>query len=96
VSEPRPGRHKHESPVRRRQAAATRESILAGAELLHGFPVWTWSGLTVPAVAERAGVVTDWHLDLEQALRGVTWVIRMIEGAIRASTPPADAPGPST
>jgi AcrR family transcriptional regulator len=30
--------------------------LSAGAELLHGFPTWNWSGLTVRAVAERAGV----------------------------------------
>ena len=30
--------------------------MLAGAELLHGFPVWNWRALTVRAVAERAGV----------------------------------------
>ena len=30
--------------------------MLAGAELLHGFPIWNWRALTVRAVAERAGV----------------------------------------
>ena len=36
---------------------ATRERIIsAGAELLHGFPVWNWSALTVRRVAEQAGV----------------------------------------
>jgi len=30
--------------------------VLAGAELLHGFPIWNWRALTVRAVAERAGV----------------------------------------
>lgn len=29
---------------------------MAGADLLHGFPVWNWSALTVRAVAGRAGV----------------------------------------
>ena len=29
---------------------------MAGAELLHGYPVWNWRALTVRAVAERAGV----------------------------------------
>ena len=37
--------------------AETRERIVAaGAELLHGFPVWNWSALTVRAVAARAGI----------------------------------------
>ena len=39
------------------RAAETRERIItAGAELLHGFPVWNWRALTVRGVAERAGV----------------------------------------
>jgi AcrR family transcriptional regulator len=50
-------RRRYDSPVRRQRAAETRERIvLAGAELLHGFPVWNWRALTVRAVAERAGV----------------------------------------
>ena len=50
-------RRRYESPVRRQRAAETRERILtAGAELLHGFPVWNWRALTVRAVAARAGV----------------------------------------
>jgi len=57
--EPEPSgvRRRYDSPVRRQRAAETRERIvLAGAELLHGFPVWNWRALTVRAVAERAGV----------------------------------------
>ena len=50
-------RRKYDSPVRRRRAAETRERIItAGADLLHGFPVWNWRALTVGGVAERAGV----------------------------------------
>jgi AcrR family transcriptional regulator len=50
-------RRKYDSPVRRRQAAETRERILAaGSELVHGFPRWDWRELTVRAVAQRAGV----------------------------------------
>lgn len=30
--------------------------MAAGAELLHGYPIWNWGALTVRAVAERAGV----------------------------------------
>jgi AcrR family transcriptional regulator len=52
-----PARRRYDSPVRRERAAQTRERILAaGAELLHGFPIWNWGALTVPAVATRAGV----------------------------------------
>jgi AcrR family transcriptional regulator len=51
------GRRKYDSPVRRRRAAETRERIItAGADLLHGFPVWNWRALTVATVADRAGV----------------------------------------
>ena len=50
-------RRRYDSPVRRQRVAETRERILAaGAELLHGFPIWNWAALTVRAVAERAGV----------------------------------------
>ena len=50
-------RRRYDSPIRRQRAAETRERIvLAGAELLHGFPIWNWRALTVRAVAERAGV----------------------------------------
>jgi AcrR family transcriptional regulator len=57
VTDTAPARRRYDSPVRRQRAAETRESILtAGAELLHGFPTWNWSALTVRAVAERAGV----------------------------------------
>jgi AcrR family transcriptional regulator len=50
-------KRRYDSPVRRAQAAETRERIVAaGAELLHGFPVWNWRALTARSVAERAGV----------------------------------------
>jgi AcrR family transcriptional regulator len=50
-------RRRYESPLRRQRAAETRERIIsAGAELLHGFPVWNWRALTIPGVAERAKV----------------------------------------
>lgn len=57
MARPDPPRRRYESPVRRRQVAETRERLVtAGAELLHGFPVWNWQALTARAVAERAGV----------------------------------------
>jgi AcrR family transcriptional regulator len=43
--------------VRRQRVAETRARIVqAGAEILHGHPIWNWGALTVRAVAERAGV----------------------------------------
>jgi AcrR family transcriptional regulator len=57
LSRPAGPRRPYDSPLRRQRAAETRDRILAaGAELLHGFPVWNWRALTVRAVAERAGV----------------------------------------
>jgi len=57
MTETAPARRRYDSPVRLQRAAETRERILAaGAELLHGFPIWNWAALTVPAVATRAGV----------------------------------------
>jgi len=50
-------RRKYDSPLRRQRAAETRDRILAaGVAVLHGFPVWNWSALTVRGVARRAGV----------------------------------------
>ena len=50
-------RRRYDSPVRRQQAAATRDRIIsAGSELLHAVPSWDWGALTVRAVAQRAGL----------------------------------------
>ena len=57
MSSSKPERRRYHSPLRRERAAHTRERIVtAGAEILHGFPIWNWRALTVRAVAERAGV----------------------------------------
>jgi AcrR family transcriptional regulator len=56
-TDPKPRRRAYNSPLRREKAAETREQIVsAGADLLHGFPIWNWAALTVRAVADRAGV----------------------------------------
>jgi AcrR family transcriptional regulator len=50
-------RRPYDSTLRRQRAAETRERIIAaGSELLHGSSVRDWHGLTIRAVAERAGV----------------------------------------
>jgi AcrR family transcriptional regulator len=50
-------RRRYDSPVRREQAADTRERIIAaGARILHEHAVWNWDDLTVRSVAEKAGV----------------------------------------
>lgn len=41
----------------RQEAVRNRQRIVeCGAELMHGFPIWNWAALTVPAVAARAGL----------------------------------------
>ena len=50
-------RRPYNSPVRRQKVAETRDRIItAGADLMHGYPIWQWAALTVRAVAQRAGV----------------------------------------
>ena len=57
MSAPPRERRRYDSPLRRQRAAETRERIIAaGADLLHGFPIWNWGALTVRAVAARARV----------------------------------------
>jgi AcrR family transcriptional regulator len=57
MSEGKQKRRRYDSPLRQRRAAETRARIIkAGADLLHGFPVWKWEALTVRAVARRAQV----------------------------------------
>jgi AcrR family transcriptional regulator len=54
---PAPARRPYDSALRRRRAAETRARIItAGSELLRGSSVRDWHGLTIRAVAERAGV----------------------------------------
>lgn len=52
-----PAKRRYNSPLRQQQTADTRERIiLAGVELVHGFPTWDWTNLTARAVSETAGV----------------------------------------
>jgi AcrR family transcriptional regulator len=54
---PAGARRSYDSTLRRQRAAETRERIIAaGSQLLHGSSVRDWHGLTIRAVAERAGV----------------------------------------
>ena len=56
-AESTPPRRPYNATLRREKAAATRARIVhAGSELLHRSSVGDWQGLTVRAVAERAGV----------------------------------------
>lgn len=52
-----PARRRYDSTLRRRQAAETRERIVAaGSEIFRASSIRDWRALTVRAVAERAGV----------------------------------------
>ncbi len=66
-------RRPYDSPLRRRQAAGTRDRIVgAGSELLRRSSVRDWHALTIRAVAESAGVherTVYRHFGNEQALR---------------------------
>ncbi len=66
-------RRRYDSTLRRQRAARTRELIVAaGSELLHRSSIRDWRGLTVRAVAERAGVnerTVYRHFVNERALR---------------------------
>jgi AcrR family transcriptional regulator len=50
---PRP----YDSPIRRLRVEQMRERIVvAGAEIVHSFPIWNWDAVTHRAVAERSTV----------------------------------------
>ena len=70
---PAAGRRSYDSTLRRQRAAETRARIIAaGSELLHGSSVRDWHGLTIRAVAEKAGVnerTVYRHFVNEQGLR---------------------------
>jgi AcrR family transcriptional regulator len=73
LNEPVRARRRYDGTLRRRQAAETRERIVAaGSALLQGSPIRDWRALTVRAVAERAGVnqrTVFRHFANERALR---------------------------
>jgi AcrR family transcriptional regulator len=57
LDDPDQPRRPYDGTLRRERAAETRDRIVtAGSELLHRSAVRDWQGLTVRAVAERAGV----------------------------------------
>jgi len=81
ATQPVRARRRYESTVRREQAARTRERIVtAGAELLRGSSIREWGGVTIRAVAQRAGVndrTVYRHFANERALRDA--VIQRLE-----------------
>jgi AcrR family transcriptional regulator len=70
---PEPVRRHYDSTLRRQRAGETRARIIAaGSELLHRSSVRDWHGLTIRAVAEKAGVnerTVYRHFVNEQGLR---------------------------
>ncbi len=73
LSESTPPRRGYDNRRRHQQAAETRDRIVTAAtELLHGSSIRDWRGLTVRAVAERAGVSERTiyrHFGAERGLR---------------------------
>ncbi|MFN8037146.1 MAG: helix-turn-helix domain-containing protein [Acidimicrobiia bacterium] len=67
-------RRRYDNRLRRERAEQTRERVVAaGAELVHEASVRDWRGVTIRAVAERAGVnerTVYRHFANERALRG--------------------------
>lgn len=81
MTDPAPARRRYDSSSRQRSAAETRDRIVdAGCELLRASPIRDWGGLTIRAVAERAGVnerTVYRHLGNERGLRDA--VMRRLE-----------------
>ena len=73
VTTTQPARRRYDSALRRQRAAQTRDRIVtAGAELVRESSVRDWRGVTIRAVAERAGVnerTVYRHFANERALR---------------------------
>ena len=73
MSEPARAARRYDSPLRQQRAEETRDRIVAaGCELLRGSSIRDWRGLTMRAVAERAGVnerTVYRHLANERGLR---------------------------
>lgn len=80
-------RRTYDSPLRRQQAAETRDRIIAaGAEIAHSLPAWDWSAMTFKAVGERAGVserTVHRHLGSERQLRDAVLQRLVEESGIR-------------
>jgi AcrR family transcriptional regulator len=81
VADEPPKRRSYQNSQRSGQAAATRERILgAAAGIVRDLPDWDWRGLTVRAVARRAGVDESTvyrHFTTERNLRDA--VLRRME-----------------
>jgi AcrR family transcriptional regulator len=73
---------RYDSPVRRERSGQTRERIIeAGAEMVHEQASWDWHGITVRAVASRAGVherTVHRHFATERDLRAAV-LQRMVD-----------------
>ena len=44
------------------------------------------------SVASYERLVADWRIDSERAIRGITWVIELVEEAVRSGRGPCDGP----
>jgi AcrR family transcriptional regulator len=82
TTKPAAARRRYDNTLRRERAAQTRERIVTGgAELVHESSIRDWRGVTIRAVAERAGVnerTVYRHFANERALRDA--VMHRLEG----------------
>lgn len=80
-------RRPYHSPLRRQQAARTREDIVAaGARIAHRLASWDWRALTFKAVAEQAGIsvrTVHRHFSDERTLRGAILQRLVEESGVR-------------
>src|SRR6185503_2700350 len=90
VTATQPERRRYDNTRRREQAERTRERIVAaGADLVHESSIRDWRGVTIAAVAERAGVNTRTvyrHFANERVLRDAVFRRTEQEAGVDIST----------
>jgi AcrR family transcriptional regulator len=90
VTATQPERRRYDNTRRREQAEQTRERIVAaGADLVHESSIRDWRGVTVAAVAERAGVnkrTVYRHFANERVLRDAVFRRTEQEAGVDLST----------
>lgn len=90
TGKPATEKRQYDSPLRRQQAAETRERIVAaGAEIAHRLPAWDWRELTYKAVGERAGIserTVHRYFSSERMLRDAILQQLVIESGVQLDT----------
>jgi AcrR family transcriptional regulator len=90
VTATQPERRRYDNRLRRERAEQTRDRIVAaGADLVHESSIRDWRGVTIAAVAERAGVNTRTvyrHFANERVLRDAVFRRLEAEAGVDLST----------